>query len=89
MSTQENKESGFFEGLLMVAGGISGAIFGYNVADVIGLFVGAIVLGAIGKGVGAAADTAVKLLVLFVFLMINAAIRRFIWDIISVILGLN
>ena len=43
MSTQENKESGFFEGLLMVAGGISGAIFGYNVADVIGLLVGAVV----------------------------------------------
>ena len=89
MGTQGNEEAGFFEGLLMVVGGISGAVFGYNAGEIIGLFIGAIIFGAIGKWVGQAADTAVKLLLLVAFLMINAAIRRFIWSIMSAILGLN
>ncbi|WP_339608496.1 hypothetical protein [uncultured Roseivirga sp.] len=89
MSNETENGTGFFEGLLMVVGGISGAVFGYNAGEIIGLFIGAIIFGAIGKWVGQAADTAVKLLLLVAFLMINAAIRRFIWSIISAILGLN
>lgn len=71
----------------MVVGGISGAIVGYDTAEFIGLLVGAFVLGAIGKWVGAVADGIVKLIVLIVFLLINAFTRQLMWDFISAIFG--
>ena len=80
-----SNEGGFFENLLTFVGAISGAIFGYNNAEWIGLFVGAIIVGAIGKWVGAVADWIVKLIVLIVILLLNRAIRIFIWDMIQAI----
>lgn len=81
------EEFGFFEGLLLVVGLISGGIFGFNNGGWLGLFVGALAFGAIGKWVGTAADGIVKFLLLVAFLLINGAIRRFIWELISSLFG--
>ena len=80
---QNNEGGGFFESFLTVAGGISGAIFGYNNGEWLGLIIGALVLGAIGNRVGAAADWLVKLIVLIVILLLNRFVRVFIWEIIK------
>jgi hypothetical protein len=80
-----SNEGGFFENLLTIVGAISGAIFGYNNGEWIGLIIGAVILGAIGKWVGAVADWVVKLVVLIVILLLNRAIRIFIWDIVKAI----
>ena len=76
-------EGGFFENVLMVLGGISGAVFGYDNGEWIGLFVGALILGGIGKVVGTAADWTLKMIALIIILLINRAVRHFIWNIIA------
>ena len=60
----DNEEGGFFENLLMGAGAISGAMFGYDDGNGggAGLIFGALILGAIGKAVGRFADWVFQLL---------------------------
>ena len=78
-----NNEGGFFENVLMILGGISGAIFGYENGEWIGLIIGALILGGIGKAVGALADWTFKLIVLILIFAIHRAVWRFIWSIIT------
>ncbi|GEM_PF-5723949 len=89
MSKQETpqRSAGFFESLLTVAGAITGAVFGYDNGEWPGLFAGAIVLGGIGMWVGRTADFIIKVALLIIILLLNAAIRRFIWEFISNMLG--
>ena len=86
MSNEKN-ESGFFESLLTIAGIISGAVFGYEQAEWIGLILGVLILGGIGKWVGAVADGLLQFAVLVAFLLLHVAVRRFVWEIISDLLS--
>lgn len=79
----DHSTGGFFEDLLMIVGGIVGAIWGYETGGGWGLIIGAAILGGIGKWVGTVADWFVKLALLIVLLLLNAAVRQFIWSIIE------
>lgn len=78
--SEEQNEGGFFENILMLLGGISGAIFGYNNGEFIGLIIGALVLGAIGQFVGQLADAIFKLIFIVVIILLNNTIRIAIWS---------
>ena len=78
----ETEETGFFEGVLMVAGGFTGALWGFNAGEWLGLILGALILGGIGRWIGAAADWTVKLIALLILLLANAFVRQFFWAII-------
>jgi hypothetical protein len=80
---EKQKDGGFFENVLMVAGGISGAIFGYNNGEFIGLIMGALILGGIGKWIGSLADAIFKIIFALIIILLNNAVRRFFWDIIT------
>lgn len=45
--SENQQEGGFFDSLLMVAGGISGAIYGYEEGEFLGLVIGMLIVGAI------------------------------------------
>jgi hypothetical protein len=81
-----NNEAGFFEAILMLVGGFSGALYGFEQGEWVGLIIGALVLGIVGKWVGAVADWLVKLIVLVGFILLNAAARQFVWELINSLL---
>lgn len=84
MSKQENK-LGPFESILALAGGFTGFVFGYDIAEWVGAIVGGVLLWMIGRWVGAVADGLVKFLVFVGFLLLNRFIRLFLWDVIQAV----
>lgn len=82
---QNNKESksGFFENLLTVVGGFSGAVWGYNNGGFIAMLIVGVIAAGIGRWVGAVADGIIAFALLVFYIMLNAAVRRFFWDFIQ------
>ena len=80
---EQAEQTGFFEGLLMLIGGFTGALWGSEQGDIWLTIIGAVVVGGIGKWVGRVADGLVKLAVLIALILLNSVIRQFIWGVIQ------
>lgn len=81
------QENGPFATLFMWIGIIAGGAAGVESGELLGMCIGALILGAIGFWVGRLAD-AVLFWVIFVAstviaFLINSAIRRFVWELIQ------
>lgn len=83
-----NKNStGFFEGILTFMGIVAGGTIGYEQGDVTGLFVGAILLGILGKWIGAAADFVFQIILLMLFFLLSSTIRQFLFEVVSTLIN--
>ena len=85
----EKKEDGPFATLFLWIGFIAGGAAGIEANDFMGMLIGAIILGAIGFWVGKQVDLflgwLIFIVVAIISILINAAIRRFIWELIRAV----
>jgi len=91
MANQKGNSAGPFATTFAWIGGITGAIGGYDAGEFPGMLVTAFVLGGIGYWVGQIADAALKWLIFLatciVVLFVNAAVRRFAWELLASVLN--
>ena len=78
--------AGPLENILTFVGAITGAMQGYEQSEWTGSIIGAVVLGALGKWIGAVADWILQLAVLLVLLLLHASVRQMAWDFIQSII---
>lgn len=83
----DKNEGGFFETILFVVGLITGGLVGFEQGEWMGAIFGAVILGAVGKWVGTLTDYLIKFLVLVALILLNTAVRQFIWSLVRE--GLN
>jgi len=83
----KENESGPFAIAFAWIGAITGAVGGYEAGEFPGMLVTATVLGLIGFFVGQLADAVLKWLVFLatciIVLLVNTAVRRVAWEILS------
>lgn len=86
-----SNEPGPFATLFFWIGAIAGGAGGFETGELIGMLVGAAVLGIAGAWIGRLADAVVAwvvfILVAVATLLINAAIRRFVWELLAAVFG--
>lgn len=91
MAKNKGNSSGPFATLFAWIGVIAGGAAGLETGEFGGMCVGAFIMGVAGFWIGRVVDWAVGWLIFvavsIIALMINAAIRRFVWDMISSIAG--
>lgn len=91
MAKAKEYNHGPFAKVFAVLGLIAGGILGLEAGGGVGMIIGAVLLAAIGGRIGQLADAVVAWLVFVVmsiiFIMVNAAIRRFLWELIRSILS--
>jgi hypothetical protein len=91
MAKNSNTQSGPFAKLFGVIGVIAGGAAGLQANDFPGMCVGALILGMIGFVIGGLADKLVAWLLFvataLVMLLINAAIRHVVWDVLAALSG--
>lgn len=80
-------ENGPFATLFLWIGLIAGGAAGAEAGDFMGMLVGAVLLAAIGFWIGQIADAvlawAIFVIGSLISLLINSAIRRFLWEMIT------
>ena len=88
--TKENHD-GPFAKIFALLGLIAGGILGLEAGGGVGMIIGAVLLAAIGGWIGRLADAVIAWLIFvamsIIFIMINAAIRKFVWELLGSILS--
>ncbi|HKI04287.1 MAG TPA: hypothetical protein VKK31_20085 [Thermoanaerobaculia bacterium] len=82
----EQNEGGPLAKFFAAVGVFAGAALGAEAGDFMALCIGAIILGLIGFGIGRVVENLlirlIFIIVSIIFILINSAIRRFIWELI-------
>ena len=86
-----NNEPGPFAKIFTVVGLIAGGIGGFEAGGGIGMLIGALLLATVGGFIGRLADAVLAWLIFvavsIIVILINTAVRRFVWELISSIVS--